>query len=292
MHDLGTPAHGLFEAQSTIAALRARRGGGIVTSLLACALETNAVTDALVVSSDTQRPWARPKIARTREEVLASAGSKYVLVPYGTLPNSLTHDSAIVGLPCQLELNQSCPGLKIGLFCGLAISRRGILYLLRKLSIQPSEIKSLDYRAEGGGLQVELRDGRKIRYPSYFWLSYFFSYHRCLRCRDFSARFADVAVGDRRPEWSTVIVRTKRGNDLFEDAVRQGYVRARTIGYQEFLEKVQSPFFVKELGEGYQATPLVRVRGRWMESLPLWILKKAGRLIYRHSLAHRKHQVE
>ncbi|MCD6519365.1 MAG: Coenzyme F420 hydrogenase/dehydrogenase, beta subunit C-terminal domain [Anaerolineae bacterium] len=273
----------LWEAQSLRPELRARNGGGIITTLLCYGLEQGLIDQALAVRAASQPPWAEAVIVKTSKEALETAGSKYVFIPYRRLVDKLTPSSALVGLPCQIRAYRKRPFLKLGLFCGLNLSPRGMDYLLKQLRVSPEEISALDYRAPGGGLWIKLRNGREIRYPSYAWLAYFFSYPKCLRCTDYLNHQADIAVGDRRPEWSSVIIRTERGRALFEGAIEAGLVRAVPLSEQLFTSSLMSPFYQKEFRGGYQSLPFVRVRGKWIEHLPLRLLRRIGLLIFRYT---------
>ncbi len=274
------PYDSLWEAQAFCDRLRSR-GGGVTTALLVYALGKGIINEALVVGSSDEEPWARAFVATTPEQVIAAAGSKYTLVSYGRMADVLGHSSAVVGLPCQIRSYRSGSFLKLGLFDGLNLSPRGMRYLLNQLGIEPLQVRSLDYRAPGGGLLVELRDGRIVRYGGYAWLAYFFSYKQCIRCTDNTNHHADISIGDRKPEWCNVIVRTQRGKELFLGALQEGHVRAHLLSLEAFLKGVQTPFFQKELRGGYCSTRLVRARGKWIEHLPLPVLRSAGGLIYR-----------
>lgn len=236
-----------------------------------------------MVKSSKQEPWAKPIIAKTTSEVIEAAGSKYCFVPYRVLVNELCDDSAIVGLPCQIRAHKDLGILKLGLFCGLNLSPRGLDYLIEKLGINKEDISELEYRTPGGGLSIRLKNGKKVKYDWPFWLAYFFSYRRCLYCTDYTNHHADISVGDRRPEWSNVIIRTKKGKDLFMKAVEDGYIRAYAITQKQFLAKTTSSLIQKEVKGGYINTKLVRVRGNWIRHVPLSILRLMGLLIYRYT---------
>lgn len=271
----------LWQAQSLRENLTTRGGGGIVTTLLVYALEKGIITEALVVRSSNKEPWAEAVIARTLDEVTGAAGPKYVFVPYGDMIEKLAHKSGVVGLPCQIRAYRKRDFLKLGLFGGLNLSPRGLDYLLAQLRIDKEDIAALDYRAPGGGLLVKLRGGEEIAYGGYSWLAYFFSYEKCIRCTDNTNHAADISVGDRPWQRSSVVVRTERGKELFLSAVSDGYVSANPLTKDEFVAGVQSPFFQKELRGGYINTKLVRVRGKWVEYVPLPVLRLVGLLLYR-----------
>jgi len=221
-------------------------------------------------------PWAEPNIAKTAEEIIEAAGSKYCFVPFGDLAEVLCDKSAIVGLPCQIETRKDSKMLKMGLFCGLNIALQGMQYLIEKLGIRKEDIQKLDYRAPGGGLLIRLKDGRILRYGSYFWLAYFFTYKKCLYCKDNTNHYADISVGDRKPEWSNVIIRTPRGRNLFNRAIVEGYLKANRLTEKGFLARTMSPFIQKEVKGGYINTRLVRPRGKWIRFVPLSLLRRLG----------------
>lgn len=271
----------ILEAQSTDVSLLNRGGGGIVTRLLAYMVECGKIKEALVITSSSKPPWAKPHIATNVDEIYASAGSKYQYVPYGDLINHLDEKSAIVGLPCQLRaLKKRLVGLKIGLFCGINLSWAGMCYLLKNLKVNINEIVSLDYRAPGGGLDMVLQDGNRISYPWYSWLAYFFSYKMCLKCTDHTNHYSDISVGDRCKDWSTVIIRSDLGMKYFHDAIADGWIAAREISKTEMLKMASTPLIQKEMMGGYVKDPFIRVWGHWVEYMPMWMLRCVGQLIY------------
>ena len=273
----------IWEAQSFSKKLRERGGGGVITTLLVYALERGLIQQALVMKSSKLEPWAEPIIATTTDEVIEAAGSKYCFVPYGSLVNKLCDDSAIVGLPCQIRAHKDSGILKLGLFCGLCISAGGRAYLIKKLGINKEDIDELDYRAPGGGLSIKLKNGETLNYCGYSWLAYFFPLKKCLYCTDNTNHYSDISVGDRRPEWSNVIIRTQRGRNLFKRAVEEGYLRANLLTEKEFLARTMSPLIQKEVKGGYIHTKLVRARGKWIEFMPLNVLRSLGGLIYKYT---------
>ena len=263
----------LWEAQSTDPALRVRGGGGIVTTLLAFLLERGLIQKALVVGTSSTPPWAEAKFITTPPEAYAAAGSKYQRIAYGALASQVDARTAVVGLPCQIRAFQERPSaIRLGLFCGINLSWRGIRYYLKQNRVDLEAVERLDYRAPGGGMLVTLRDGRSLRLPPYAWLAYYFSTEACLRCTDHTNQWADLAIGDRRPEWSTVIVRTAVGQKVLADAIAAGRIVGNEISLDDYLDRATSPLLQKELYGGYVQDPWVRVRGRWIEWVPLRIL--------------------
>ena len=269
----------IFEAQTKIERLMDYRGGGnVVTALLAYAISNKLIRRALAVRYSKDHPAkAIPFVAMSVEDIVTCSGSKYTFVPYDDHVGTLDADSAIVGLPCQIRGIRK-DVLRIGLFCGLNLSGTGLNYIFRKLRIKEKDVAHLDYRApHKKGLLIKLKDGRIKHFPSYWWLAFFFCYKKCLYCTDYTNHFADISVGDRRPDWSAVIVRTERGRDLFQRAIEAGYLVANRIELDGFLSRTMSPMLQKEQKGGFVSDRLVRqLRGKWLELLPMSMLKRLG----------------
>lgn len=272
----------IFEAQTRIDRLKDNRGGGnVITSLLAYAINNNLIDKALATRYSKDYPTkVVPFISTTTEDIISCSGSKYTFVPYDGLIPKLDRSSAIVGLPCQMKsIDKSL--LKIGLFCGLNLSEQGLNYIFRKLKVKEEDIAYLDYRAPfRKGLLIKLKDEREKYLSSYWWLAFFFSYRKCLYCTDYTNHFADISVGDRRPNWSVVIVRTEKGADLFNRAVSDGYIIANRIELDDFFSKVMTPMLQKEQKGGFIKSRLVRLlRGKWLVPFPINLLKHLGKYI-------------
>ncbi|MBI5253509.1 MAG: Coenzyme F420 hydrogenase/dehydrogenase, beta subunit C-terminal domain, partial [Euryarchaeota archaeon] len=67
----------------------------------------------------------------------------------------------------------------------------------------------------------------------------------CKLCIDFTAGFADISVGGVGTEagWSTVVVRSDKGMELFNLALEKGYVEARE---SVNLEEIKKNVFLKK----------------------------------------------
>jgi coenzyme F420 hydrogenase subunit beta len=234
-----------------------RRGasGGAVTALLTHLLETRAVTGCLAVRMNPARPWhAEPFIARTHDELLPAAQSKYIVAPVNALlkaVRAVPGRYAAVMLPCQVH------GLRklaaedavvrdrircvVGLFCATTLEPNVGLELLRARNVDPAAVADLRFR-EGewpGKICAVLKDGRTVPlHKSNFkdgainYLTYLYSPPRCRVCLDGSCEFADISAGDAWGRDSTgaysatgltrMLVRTETGETVLESAVSAG----------------------------------------------------------------------
>ncbi len=272
----------IYEAQTKRGDIRSYRGGGdVVTTLLVYGMEKRIVDKALVAKMSDTEPWkAVATIATTPREIISAAGSKYAFVPHGKLVKELTSKSALVGLPCQTRVRGEY--LKIGLFCGFCYSERALDYLFKKIRIKKENIASLRYRVPyTKHLVIYLKNGEKIDMPNPSWLVYFFPYKKCIYCTDFSNHHADISVGDIRPDWSVVLARTKKGKDIFERTIKEGYLNAHKMRLEDYLKTHSGCLLQKELYGGYVTAKFSALRGKWIEYKPMFALRILGKIIAR-----------
>lgn len=202
------------------ALLRRAAGGAVVTTLLLRALEAGYIDGALAVRMDPERPTrAQPFIARTREEILEAAASKYFETPMAEVIRPLKRDPgryAMVGLPCQIHglRNLQFGGIgwlrerirfSVALFCGGILHTSGLRFLLSRAGLQESEVAALRFRSKDhpkasshGGYHVQTRDGREFFLKESYGatLTHLFTLEGCLYCLDHTGEFADLSVGD------------------------------------------------------------------------------------------------
>jgi len=217
--------------------------GGVVTSLLLYALEEGIIDGAVVSGIDREKPlMAIPKLAESAEEIIESAGTRYTYSP-----NMLALKEAViqgkksiafVGTPCQIQavrriqafpLNKYAKRLSftIGVFCSECFSYEGLVNKLIKedLGISPAEVKKMNIKGkliivtDSGDVQaVSLKEAKKYA-------------NNCVSsCPDFSAELADISVGGLGLNgWTFTILRTEKGESLFEKAESKGFLETKTI---------------------------------------------------------------
>ncbi len=217
-------------------------GGAIVTTLLTNAIEKGEIDSAIVSQAETDLP-IKPKalVGVVPDDVFSAVGSKFfpssVARAYGSAVYEYGKANiAFVGVPChvlalrKLEAweHKITGNLKviIGLFCFWTLSFGRLLeYLTEKYNIKPEEIKRLDIikdlivQTDKGTLNVPLSEVKPHILTS------------CETCTDFASELADISVGSAYPlkEWSTVIIRTKAGEDFFYSAVEAGVINTGVI---------------------------------------------------------------
>lgn len=154
----------------------------------------------------------------------------------------MTNRHAFVGVPCDIEALRKVEAfakerkqewvndiaLQIGLFC-----RENWAYTCFRALIEDDygvkleDVEKFDIKK--GNIIAHKKDGSKLEFP----LKESRPYVRvgCQVCLDFAAELADISVGavGTPPKWSTVVCRTKKGKELFEGAMNEGYIEAKPI---------------------------------------------------------------
>jgi coenzyme F420 hydrogenase subunit beta len=161
----------------------------------------------------------------------------------------------VVATPCQalalakMRLNRKSENkteinqLKfvIGLYCGWTLSMEKYIKLLLENNIALESITGMDIPAGGNILELYTDDGAKS-IP-------FDAVQNCIRescryCMDSTAEYADVSVGSARfsgnwsdvRKWNQLIVRTEKGRELVELAVRRGVLEVREAPAENLKE--------------------------------------------------------
>ena len=222
---------------------RVCQDGGVVTSLLLYALEEGIIDGAIVSGVDDEKPLkASPKLAESAEEIIESAGTRYTYSP-----NMLAFKDAVargkrslafVGTPCQIQavrkiqafpLNKYARRLNftIGVFCSECFSYDGLVNKLIKeeMGIDPNEVKKMNIKGKfivtttrGEEKSVSLKKTKRY-------------VNNCVSaCSDFSAELADISVGGLGLNgWTFTILRTERGETLFEEAESKGLLETKPV---------------------------------------------------------------
>ena len=252
--------------------------GGIATQMLLHAMQTGLIDAACVIGMDPKQPIkAKPVIASTKEQIMAAAQSKYVIVPTLSIlkeASKFKGNLGIVALPCQLQslklIAMKAPRLvaniklQIGLFCGFDMHFEATTYVMKKLGVKEEDVASLKYRSGTwpGGMTFGLKNGttRAIDIFHYHYLNAVFLPKRCRFCPDIFAECADISCGDSwlprlyskeklsNKGWSSIVARTRTGKDLIASAIAQGTLAAEDVPPSDITGSF--PFLVKYKKKG------------------------------------------
>lgn len=236
--------------------------GGVVTELLLFLLRERIIDQALVCGVNDHNPLIpKPYLAKTEEEIINAAQSKYSIAPQMSLLGEIIRSkvkTAIVGLPCQIHAFRKMQSfskkrtanvkLVIGLACHRTLETKALSKLLEVSHIRPETVKRVNYRSGEkwpGGIRVYFKTGGgKCLVPdckdAFNYLRMFYSPERCLTCIDFSAELADLAVMDPwirdnsggymySQNYSMILIRNNKAQSYLNRAVADGCVYMEDI---------------------------------------------------------------
>lgn len=210
------------------------QAGGTVSSLIYFALKKNLIQGAVLTDKNGIEPV--PKYVTKPEEVIKCAQSKYSAAPTLSALNAAVErgekNIGVVGTPCQVlaaaqmrAAEKPYPiSLVIGLFCTWAIdfrlfepfvSDRIDVERIRKVDIPPPPAEVFQiFSYNGEKIELPLSEVRPLVPKG------------CSYCIDMTSEFADLSVGvlEGRPDLNTLIIRTKRGQELVKEAESEGYL--------------------------------------------------------------------
>lgn len=204
---------------------------GIITTLAARLLEIDAVDGVITTRAVPGTRFApQPILARTPEEVRASAGNKPCLSPNLNLLDEVRASGvrrlAFIGTGCQVHMLRAAEqelGLErlyvIGIPCSDNVTYPDLQYFLSLVSRSPETIVHYEFMQDFS-LWMRHEDGHVERvnyidFPMDKLENIFPS--ACLSCFDYPNTMADLTVGymGARLGWQWVLVRTERGEELF-----------------------------------------------------------------------------
>jgi coenzyme F420 hydrogenase subunit beta len=222
----------------------AGQDGGLVSALLVWALEHDVIDAALVsaLEGDGSTWKAVPAVARTRDEIMRTAGSRYT---YSANPLAYTEALeggaeriALVGMGCQASVPAIMSArkagkvarrlaLSIGLMCSKTFDDAIFPELFEaRYGLPRQDIAKINIK---GVLQVWMRDGSYHEIPlkeAHAWTR-----EGCKLCPDFAAEHADISTGGigAFDDWTLTMVRTEKGQEVFGGMVADGALETRPI---------------------------------------------------------------
>lgn len=214
------------------------QNGGTVTALMTFAMEKGYIDSAVLTDSKNMIP--DPKIVTNSKEIGNFSSTKYMASPTVSKFNEAMEKGfekiGVVGTPCQMtaigkiksnplkrETFKKPDTFLVGLFCTWAVDTRSFKKLLetktdiskiKAMDIPPPPAETFVLKTEGQDIEIPLDDIRNIVPEG------------CSLCPDMTCEWSDVAVGayEGKKGWNTLIVRTKKGEEIINQAVEQGYL--------------------------------------------------------------------
>jgi coenzyme F420 hydrogenase subunit beta len=243
-------------AQATQSKIREKAtDGGIVTALLHYMLDKKII-DGAVVAKKTGNPFERePIIATKLEDLLSAAGSTFSdlahvnelgkyntyspsLYALKTLKNTDLARIAVVGTPCQIHTIRKMQILRIlpshivkftiGLFCmeNFSFDQKAREEFEKQVGFNLENVTKMNIKED---IIFNLKNGKSVHIP--FEAVEPLVRPACIACTDFSNDFSDISVGGLGSPagFTTTLLRTGIGAQMFEDAVNAGYIKVQSI---------------------------------------------------------------
>jgi coenzyme F420-reducing hydrogenase beta subunit len=242
--------------------------GGTTSALLIHGIESGAFDGAIVCTTVVEDGAVRAKfvLARTREEILAARGSKYVETKFlrDVLPLLRENEGrfAVCGLPCDISnlkrweakepLLAERVALRIAFLCGHNSRCDLIDGVTRKLNkeVGRSDLVGFKFRTGNwrGRLSAIYSDGTLVQKPFSYFSDYrnlsFFSERKCLACMDHFGYDSDISIGDvwlyslrSHPiKHSGVLVRSDRARLLVDSAIAGNVIAAEDVPVSKILD--------------------------------------------------------
>jgi coenzyme F420 hydrogenase subunit beta len=226
--------------------------GGFVGAMLIWLLEHDYIDAALTSFVEDHDQWkAKPGIARNKEEVLASSGSRYTYSA-NTLALKQAQEEglkrlALVGMSCQSSVppimwtrkagKVGKPFLfNIGLLCSKSFDDAIFEELFwAKYGLKKSEMAKMNIK---GVFQIWMKDGAYHEIDlkeCHQWTR-----EGCKHCPDFAAEHADISTGGigEDNDWTLCVVRTELGEEVMNRMIADGTIVARPAETDEKAMKL------------------------------------------------------
>jgi coenzyme F420 hydrogenase subunit beta len=218
--------------------------GGLVSALLIWAFEHDLIDAALVsgLEGDGSTWKAVPQVAWNKDDVLATAGSRYTYsanpLAYSQAIEGGAERIALVGMGCQASAPPVMAArkagkiarrftLSIGLLCSKTFDDAIFPELFEaKYGLPRADIVKMNIK---GVFQVWMKDGAYHEIPlkeAHGWTR-----EGCKSCPDFAAEHADISTGGIGAfgDWTLTLLRTEKGEEIFDAMAAAGVIETRQI---------------------------------------------------------------
>jgi len=232
---------------------RIGQDGGFVSALLIWAMEEGYIDCALTsfLEGDGSSWKAKPGIATNKDEILASAGSRYT---YSANTLAITEalekgysKLALVGMSCQSSVppimwdrkvgKAGKPFLfNIGLLCSKTFDDAIFPELFEaKYGLHKEDMVKMNIK---GVFQIWMKDGAYHEIDlkeCHQWTR-----EGCKMCPDFAAEHADISTGGigEDNDWTLVLVRTDLGREIVSRMIETGAIISRPADSDEKAMKL------------------------------------------------------
>ena len=149
------------------------------------------------------------------------------------------HRIAMVGTPCEimaaskLQYYTDSPiDVKLGLFCMENFSYRYFENLLKEYDLKMDDIEK--FQIEKGFVFLLLKTKETVKIP--LSVAKRIIRKNCNICVELTSETSDISIGSigSQDGWSTLIVRTKKGEEIINGAIKQEFIEAKDLTESQF----------------------------------------------------------
>ncbi|MFX1496219.1 MAG: Coenzyme F420 hydrogenase/dehydrogenase, beta subunit C-terminal domain [Promethearchaeota archaeon] len=221
---------------------KVKQDGGVVTSLLEYLLENNLV-DAIIAVKHSKDLWRpEPIIVEKVSDLYKTGGTKYAnAATLSIIQMAKNYERiAVVGVPCMMKAIEKgtlfpsgLPFFKnikfrIGLFCMESFPYDGVVQLTKeKFDKDINQLTKMNI--DSGKFIINLNSGEELKVDLKEVKSY--ARNNCHYCEDLTSDYADISVGSIGSQggWSSVITRSKQGDQIYQGAIRAGLIESQSL---------------------------------------------------------------
>jgi coenzyme F420 hydrogenase subunit beta len=216
--------------------------GGISSTCIHYLLAKNMIDFAIgaKMSNTLWRP--EPILIKNKEEIISTAGTKYVNNPNLQLLNQKELKDkkiAVVGVPCHMQallkskiynigidiLNNVA--YRIGIFCMESFSYESLLKICEQMNVDIKNAKKMDINK--GKFYVYTQEDAEFNIPIKE-ISHL-AREDCEICYDLTSESADISIGSigSPSGWNTVLIRTEKGKELYKKLINNKLIESKPI---------------------------------------------------------------
>ena len=149
------------------------------------------------------------------------------------------HKIAMVGTPCEimaaskLQYYTDSPiDVKLGLFCMENFSYKYFESLLSEYGLKMDDIEK--FQIEKGFVFLLLKTKETVKIP--LSVAKRIIRKNCNICVELTSETSDISIGSIGSEdgWSTLIIRTEKGEEIVNGAIKQEFIKAKDINESQF----------------------------------------------------------
>ncbi len=149
------------------------------------------------------------------------------------------HKIAMVGTPCEimaaskLQYYTDSPiDVKLGLFCMENFSYKYFESILSEYGLKMDDIEK--FQIEKGFVFLLLKTKETVKIP--LSVAKRIIRKNCNICVELTSETSDISIGSIGSEdgWSTLIIRTEKGEEIVNGAIKQEFIKAKDINESQF----------------------------------------------------------